>query len=90
MLSERDVGEICERLCLPAADVCGVVYRRDAVDCGDTVITYRHIDIELSYGEFVEMDEQTDLFAFICGLYGFDRLRETEDEVVLYENTPEA
>ena len=53
MLSERDVGEICERLCLPAADVCGVVYRRDTVDCGDTAITYRHIEVELSYGEFI-------------------------------------
>jgi len=54
-----------------SGDISNIVYHIDVLECGDTSIIDRHIDIEYSFGEYYEVREDTLLFQFICNYVRF-------------------
>ena len=68
---------------------CPQTYYVDVFECdGDTSIIERHIDIEYSFGEYYEVPEGSELFQFICSLYGLPLLQE-EKEITIYQKDEE-
>ncbi len=65
-------------------DISCIVYRNDVFECGDTTINNRHIDIELSFGEYYEICEETPLFQSICNICNLLKLEE-EQEIIIYK-----
>lgn len=93
MLTPEEVKQICSRLSQEqggaaddamSEDVSEIVYRIDVTDCGDAVFVDRHIDIEYSYGDYYEIQEDTPLFSYIGTLCELP-LAEEDQEIVLYE-----
>ncbi len=64
-----------------AQDVEQVVYRRDIFEYGDEKDIDVHIDIELEYGDFLELHEDDPAFDFLSKLC--EPLTEA-DEFILY------
>ncbi|MCI8553954.1 MAG: hypothetical protein HFJ80_03305 [Clostridiales bacterium] len=85
-LSLENTGESEEALC---EEISCIVYYQDVIDCGDTVMVHRHIDIEYSFGDYYEIDEDTALFQYIGTLCPLPLLKE-ETEMVLYQNASES
>ena len=69
-------------------DISEIVYRVDVFECGDDPVVDRHVDIEYSFGDYLEVHEDDPVFAFICGLCSLP-LAEEEQEIVLYQNDEE-
>lgn len=70
-------------------DISSIVYYVDVFECDrDTSIVERHIDIEYSFGEYCEIPEGSELFQFICSLYGLPLLQE-EKEITIYQKDEE-
>lgn len=67
-------------------DVSEIVYRTDVLECGDTLIIDRHIDIEYSFGDYYEVHEDKPLFQFICALCNLSLAQVEEEEIILYQN----
>lgn len=65
-------------------DISCIVYRIDALECGDTVMIDRHVDIEYSYGECYEIGEDSSLFPFICTLCDLP-LPQEEQEIIIWQ-----
>ena len=78
-ISEDELGE----------DISEIVYRVDVFECEDAPMIDRHIDIEYSFGECYEVQEDTSLFQFICELCGLPLLQE-EEEIVIYQKDEES
>ena len=76
-VSDNDLTEDVE-------DISCIVYRIDALECGDSVMMDRHIDIEYCFGEYYEISEDTPLFQFIGTLCELPLLQE-EQEIVLWQ-----
>lgn len=94
MLTLDEVKRLCHKLSVEITgkpddtlyeDVSCITYYNDVIDCGDTVVTHRHIDIEYSFGDSYEICEDTALFLYICTLCNLPLLK-TEEEIVLYQN----
>ena len=69
-------------------DVSEIVYRIDVLECDDTPIIDRHIDIEYSFGDYYEVHEDSPLFQFICALCNLSLAQEEEEgEKVLWKST---
>lgn len=66
------------------SDLSCIVYRNDVFDYANTKINSRHIDIELSYGEYYELHEGTPLFQYICSLCNLP-LKQESQEIVIYQ-----
>lgn len=66
-------------------EVSCIVYYDDKIECDDTTIRNRHIDIEMEYGEYYEVQEETPLFQYICTLCNLSFLDETQEEIILYQ-----
>lgn len=64
-----------------AEDVGSVVFRREILDYGDEKDIDVHIDIELEYGEYLELREDDPAFGYLSRLCG---LPDGSDELVLY------
>lgn len=88
-----DVKQICQKISLENfempdeilyEDIYCIIYRCDLIKCDNMVLTYRHIDIEYSFGEFYEICEDTSLFRYINTLYNLLLLKENK-EIVLYQ-----
>lgn len=70
-------------------DISSIVYYVDVFECdGDTSIIERHIDVEYSFGEYYEVPGGSELFQFICSLYGLPLLQE-EKEITIYQKDEE-
>lgn len=73
MITMKDVKQISQKLSLEngileddlSEDISEIVYRTDVIECGDTPIIDRHIDIEYSFGDYYELHEGGSLFQFI-------------------------
>lgn len=92
MITMDDLKQISRKVSLEngilddnlSEDVSEIVYRMDMFECGDTLITDRHIDIEYSFGDYYEVHEDNPLFEFICTLCDLPLLQE-EKEIILYQ-----
>lgn len=96
MLTKDDVKEISRRMASEKTDgaedcswedISAVVCRVDVFpldDDGGESVLHRHIDIEYSFGDYYEAEEEDPLFRFIAGLSGLV-LPEEETEIILYE-----
>lgn len=76
------VRNIAERLMLEVEDIAYIVYRND--DLGIDGRRFRHIDVEMTYGECIELAETDDLYREIYDQGKVAEVEETE-EVILYQ-----
>lgn len=67
-------------------DISCIIYRNDLFECGNTTINSRHIDIEFSFGEYCEIQENTPAFQFVCSLCNLP-LPEEEHEFIIYQKS---
>lgn len=76
------VRSIAERLMLEVEEIAYIVYRND--DLGIDGRRFKHIDVEMTYGECIELAESDDLYREI---YDKGNVVEIEDieEVILYQ-----
>lgn len=76
------VRSVAERLLLETEEITCIVYRNDDMGLGSW--RFKHIDVELTYGEYIELDETDDLYREICDQ---GKIAEFEDleEVILYQ-----
>lgn len=76
------VRNIAEKLTLEAEEIACIVYRNDDLGIGDR--RFKHIDVELTYGECIELAEADDLYREI---YDQGKVAEVEDEeeVILFQ-----
>ncbi len=96
MLTIDDVRQISNKISLKngisddnlSEDVSEIVYRVDVLECNDTPIIDRHIDIEYSFGDYYEVHEENPLFQFICTLCNLSFALD-EEEIILYQNEEE-
>ena len=72
-----EAEQIAKRLALQNSSVAdedligsisSIVYRNDRFEYGGMVMEGRHIDVELSFGEYYEITQENPLFEFICTL----------------------
>lgn len=96
MITIDDVKQISKKISLEngisddnlSEDVSEIVYRIDVLECDDTPIIDRHIDIEYSFGDYYEVHEENPLFQFICALCNLSLEQEQEErEKVLWKST---
>lgn len=80
-LSEENMGIADDSL---SEDISSIIYYSDVIECDDTVIIHRHIDIDYSFGDYFEVCEDTKLFQCICTLCNLPLLQE-EQEIVIYQ-----
>ena len=78
----QNVRNIAEQLALEAEEIAYIVYRND--NLGIDGRRFKHIDVELIYGECIELVEADALYQEI---YIQGEVAETkgEDEVILYQ-----
>lgn len=65
-------------------DVACIVCRTDVFECGDDNIVNRHIDIEFTFGEYIEVHEKDAVFQYICTQSGLHPITE-QGEVIIYQ-----
>lgn len=86
-MAQSDVCWILEQLSIEESqllEISCMVYRTDVFWAGDEKIISRHIDLEYSYGEYMEINEETALFQDIfarCHL----PLTQEEQEIIIYQ-----
>lgn len=78
----QNVRNIAEQLALEAEEIACIVYRNDDLEIDGR--RFKHIDVELIYGECIELVEADALYQEI---YMQGELAKTkgEDEVILYQ-----
>lgn len=92
MITKDDIKEISRKIALEngmpsdtlSEDISEIVYRMDALECGDSPIIDRHIDIEYSFGDYYEVREDSPTFQFIGSLCNLPT-HPQEAEIVLYQ-----
>ena len=72
---------IAEQLLCEISEIACIVYRNE--DIGTDGRRFKHIDVEMTYGEYIELAESNPLYQQI---YAQSNLTETEnaEEVILY------
>lgn len=66
-------------------DVACIVFRTDVFECGNGHIMNRHIDIETTFGEYIEVHEGDALFQYICTLCSFEVSGKELADAVVYQ-----
>ncbi len=93
MITLNEVKQIVDKLSLEdltvtddnlIEDISCIVYCNDVFECGDITINSRHIDIEFSFGENYEIQEDDPVFRFICTLCDLP-MTEEEQELIIYQ-----
>lgn len=77
-----DLNNIAKRLLLEVSEIACVIYRNEDIGIGGR--RFRHIDVEMTYGEYIELVESDSLYQEIyeqCRLANADN----EQEVVLFQ-----
>lgn len=77
-----ELKKIAEQLCSETSEIASIIYRNDDMGIGDR--RFKHIDVEMIYGEYIELVESDYLYQEI---YEQEKLAEVEDkeEVILYQ-----
>ncbi len=93
MITLNEVKQIVDKLSLEdlpvtddnfIEDISCIVYCNDVFECGDSTVNSRHIDIEFSFGEYYEIQEDDPAFQFICTLCNLP-MTEDEQELIIYQ-----
>lgn len=77
-----ELKKVVERLGLETSEIANITYRNEDMGIGDG--RFKHIDVEMTYGEYIELVESDSLFQEI---YEQEKLAEVEDkeEVILFQ-----
>lgn len=77
-----ELKKVVERLGLETSEIANITYRNEDMGIGDR--RFKHIDVEMTYGEYIELVESDSLYQEI---YEQEKLAEVEDkeEVILYQ-----
>ena len=77
-----ELKKVVERLGLETSEIANIIYRNEDMGIGDR--RFKHIDVEMIYGEYIELVESDSLYQEI---YEQKKLAEVEDkeEVILYQ-----
>lgn len=77
-----ELKKVVERLGLETSEIANITYRNEDMGIGDR--RFKHIDVEMIYGEYIELVESDSLYQEI---YEQEKLAEVEDkeEVILYQ-----
>lgn len=77
-----ELKKIAEQLCSETSEIASIIYRNDDMGIGDR--RFKHIDVEMTYGEYIELVESDSLYQEI---YEQEKLAEVEDkeEVILFQ-----
>ena len=77
-----ELKSIAERLLLDVQEIACVVYRNEDMGIGGR--RFKHIDVEMTYGECIELVEEDVLYQEI---YEQSKIAETEniEEVILFQ-----
>ena len=77
-----ELKSIAERLLLEVQEIACVVYRNEDMGIGGR--RFKHIDVEMTYGECIELVEEDVLYQEI---YEQSKIAETEniEEVILFQ-----
>lgn len=77
-----EIKKIAEQLCSETSEIANITYRNEDMGIGDR--RFKHIDVEMIYGEYIELVESDSLYQEI---YEQEKLAEVEDkeEVILYQ-----
>lgn len=93
MITLNEVKQIVDKLSLDDLpetdgnlidDISSIVYCNDVFECGDETVSSRHIDIEFSFGDYHEIQEDDPVFQFICTLCNLP-MTEVEQELIIYQ-----
>jgi len=78
----QNIMNIAEKLAIKADEIACIVYRNDDLGIGGR--RFKHIDIELIYGEWIELVESDTLYQ---ELYGQGTVADSENvkEVILFQ-----
>lgn len=76
-----DLKNIAAHLLLKTSEIAGIVYHND--DIGITSKRFKHIDVETTYGECIELTETDKLYQQIYVQSGLTKLSDNE-EVILF------
>lgn len=86
MLKREQLDEILKRIPYHTSyvkdDIETITYRQDVFMAGDTQMMFRHIDIDLCYGDFLEIQEEDEVFSYIVTICNIDFL---DRSIILYQ-----
>lgn len=85
MLKLEQLDEILKRLPyhqVVKEDIDTIIYHQDVFMAGDTQIMFRHIDIDLCYGDYLEIKEEDEVFTYIMTICHKDLSK--EESIILY------
>lgn len=86
MLKREQLDEILKRLPyhqVVKEDIETITYHQDVFMAGETQIMFRHIDIDLCYGDFLEIQEEDEAFSYIVTICHIDLSK--EESIILYQ-----
>lgn len=86
MLKQEQLDEILKRLPyhqVVKEDIETITYYQDVFMAGDTQIMFRHIDIDMCYGDFLEIQEEDEVFSYIVTICHKDLSK--EESIILYQ-----
>lgn len=86
MLKREQLDEILKRLSyhqVVKEDIETITYYQDVFMAGDTQIMFRHIDIDSCYGDFLEIQEEDEVFSYIVTICHIDLSK--EESIILYQ-----
>ena len=77
-----ELKKVVERLGLETSEIASIIYRNDDMGIGNR--RFKHIDVEMTYGEYIELVESDSLYQEI---YEQEKLSEVKDieEGILYQ-----
>lgn len=77
-----ELKKVVERLGLETSEIANITYRNEDMRIGDR--RFKHIDVEMIYGEYIELVESDSIYQEI---YEQGKLSEVKDieEVILYQ-----
>lgn len=67
-------------------DILSVAYRTDIFQYGGKQEVYKHIDVDLSFGDYIEIHEEEPVYQYLFRLFNLHtRNTEEEQEIILYQ-----
>ena len=67
-------------------DVSCIIYRTDIFKYGDKNVIRRHMDIEFTFGGFYEINEDNQMFQYVCSLCNLQIHKDEQNDIILYQN----
>lgn len=67
-------------------DVSQIAYHIDVFQCGKSSIINKHIDVEFSFGEYLEIQEDEELYRYLFDLCNLQLVKaDTDTLIILYQ-----